>query len=99
MDKKDELIRKLEEYNRLLVREIDSLIGVAAVHGWKSQLVEEGEKLRSDIANLKAEISMDSEPVLGKVEFLTKEELLDKFGHFVKKYDLNSILNRIKNDD
>lgn len=43
-----------EEYEALLIDEINSLIGTASVHGWKSQNVEKGAKLRDKINALKS---------------------------------------------
>ena len=48
---KDGLIEAQDEYIKLLGNEIDDLIGIAHVHGWKSQRVEQGEVLRKRLFN------------------------------------------------
>jgi len=53
MNNKDKLIEKLEEYIKLLGLEIDDLVGIAYVHGWRSEHVEQGKKLREEIKALK----------------------------------------------
>lgn len=40
------------EYIALLLMEIDSLVGIAHVHGWKSQLVELGKRCRDRVVEL-----------------------------------------------
>jgi hypothetical protein len=47
-----ELVEALKEYNQLITDELNDLVGVAAVHGWKSNRVEQGEKLREKIKRL-----------------------------------------------
>lgn len=43
------MIEKQKEYIELLNQELNGLVGMASVHGWKSQLVEEGIKLREEM--------------------------------------------------
>ena len=43
------MIERQKEYIELLNQELNGLVGVASVHGWKSQLVEEGIKLREEM--------------------------------------------------
>jgi len=50
---KEELIEAYEEYVKILVDEIESLIGVASVHGWRSRNVELGQQCRNRIHSLK----------------------------------------------
>jgi hypothetical protein len=51
----EELVKVLENYNQLLSDECSSLVGMAAVHGWKSDRFEAGVKCREEISNLKKE--------------------------------------------
>lgn len=60
--KRAEIIRRafdwidaLIEYNQLLSDECSELVGMAAIHGWKSNRVEQGKKLRLQIANITGE--------------------------------------------
>lgn len=48
------LVEKQREYINLLVEELDELVSIASVHGWKSSRVEEGERLRSEISSLES---------------------------------------------
>ena len=50
VDKLTELVQALEEYITLLGKELDEVIPMAAVHGWKSTRFEEGKKLRALIS-------------------------------------------------
>ena len=50
----DELEKCQDEYIKLLIDELDELVGMAAVHGWRSTRFEKGVELRSKIANAKA---------------------------------------------
>lgn len=45
-----------EEYIKLLAEEINSLLGLAHVHGWHSNIVEKGKECREKIATLNTEI-------------------------------------------
>ena len=47
------LILAYEEYIDLTHEEIESLLGIALVHGWKSTRVEKGIVCRANIAELK----------------------------------------------
>lgn len=46
------MIEKQKEYITVLNEELNRLVGMASVHGWKSNLVEQGKKLRDEIALL-----------------------------------------------
>jgi len=46
------MIEKQKEYIAILNEELNGLVGMAAVHGWKSNLVEQGKKLRDEMALL-----------------------------------------------
>jgi pyoverdine/dityrosine biosynthesis protein Dit1 len=46
------MIEKQKEYIALLSEELDGVVVIAAVHGWKSNLVEQGKKLRGEMALL-----------------------------------------------
>lgn len=50
---KNELIIALEKYIVLLGEEIDELVGMAYVHGWRSTRFEEGKRQRKEISDLK----------------------------------------------
>jgi hypothetical protein len=43
------IIEAQNQYIEVLRKEIDSAASIAHVHGWKSNLVEEGENLRNEI--------------------------------------------------
>lgn len=55
MNKDKRIIEKQKEYIELLNKEINSLFGLAYVHGWRSNLVEEGQKLRDELQALESE--------------------------------------------
>lgn len=46
------LVAALNEYIKLLGRELDTVVPIAAVHGWKSSLSQEGINLRARIEAL-----------------------------------------------
>ena len=46
------MIEKQKEYIALLNEELNGLVGMASVHGWKSSLVEQGIRLREEMALL-----------------------------------------------
>ena len=46
------MIEKQKEYISLLNEELNGLVGMASVHGWKSSLVEQGKKLREEMSFL-----------------------------------------------
>jgi hypothetical protein len=46
------LIEAQNQYIALLCKEIDSAVSIAYVHGWRSNLVEEGENMRNEITLL-----------------------------------------------
>jgi hypothetical protein len=43
------MIEKQKEYIAVLNEELNGLVGMASVHGWKSNLVEQGKKLRDEM--------------------------------------------------
>jgi len=47
-----ELIKAFQEYIVLLGKELDEVVPMASVHGWKSSRFEEGKKIREKIHNL-----------------------------------------------
>jgi hypothetical protein len=49
------MLEKQKEYIALLNEELTGLVGMAAVHGWKSNLVEQGIKLRDEMCTLSGE--------------------------------------------
>lgn len=53
MEAYPDLVKALEEYNELLVEEIESMITLAHVHRWKSTRHEKGKIAREKIAKLK----------------------------------------------
>jgi hypothetical protein len=56
-----DLIKAYEDYIKLLGEEIDSLVGMASVHGWQStpEKIELGIKLREKIGELKLKYEND----------------------------------------
>jgi hypothetical protein len=46
------IIEAQNQYIALLCKEIDSAVSIAHVHGWRSNLVEEGENMRNEITLL-----------------------------------------------
>lgn len=46
------IIEAQNQYIEVLRKEIDSAVSIAHIHGWRSNLVEEGENLRNEIALL-----------------------------------------------
>jgi len=58
-DAMDELIETYDNYIKLLGDELTELAGMARVHGWKSNRVEEGYKFREKIKTLKNLIIYD----------------------------------------
>lgn len=49
------------EYENLLIQEIESLIGIAAVHGWKSRLYQQGLMARNALRQHGSQIPRESE--------------------------------------
>ena len=47
------IIAKMEEYIKLLGKELDETATMAHIYGWRSSRVEEGEKLRAELAALR----------------------------------------------
>lgn len=62
-----QMIEKQKEYISLLGKEIDSMVGVARAHGWKSELFVEGKRLRKEISELDGEVLVPNQ----------KERILD----------------------
>jgi len=54
------LVKQLEEYCNLLGDECSDLVGMASVHGWKSNRYEKGVEIRSNIKETKSFLSDDS---------------------------------------
>lgn len=52
--------RKLDElhleYESLLIKEIESMIGLAYVHGWRSENHEAGKKIRAKLRKLGSKV-------------------------------------------
>jgi len=76
-------IEKLEEYIKLLIMELDEVCVLADVHGWKSKRVEQGEKLRKELADIETEVTEDEvkeewEKLKKVVSDKYKEPALDK---------------------
>ena len=46
------IIEALNDYISLLGEELDETAQIAAVHGWQSKRIEQGEKLRAKLKNL-----------------------------------------------
>jgi hypothetical protein len=53
--KRDELIKAQDEYIKLLVEELDEVVVLMSVHGWKSHRYEQGKQSRDKIEQLKKE--------------------------------------------
>jgi hypothetical protein len=54
--KRDEIIKAQDEYIKLLTDELDEVVVLMSVHGWKSHRYEQGKQLRNKIEQLKKEI-------------------------------------------
>jgi len=54
----ESLVKAQNEYINLLVDEQRECIGLATVHGWKSERFEQGKKLRDKIAELRIAIGI-----------------------------------------
>lgn len=50
------LFTAMEDYIKLLEDELDEVVPLAAVHGWKTKRFEEGEKLRGVIEEMKEKL-------------------------------------------
>lgn len=44
-----------EQYTALMIQELESTLGIALAHGWRSSLVEQGKALREKIALTKTD--------------------------------------------
>ena len=49
------IIEAQKKYIEVLCKEIDSAVSIAHIHGWRSNLVEDGESLRNEITRLQNE--------------------------------------------
>lgn len=54
---KDKLIKALEKYIVMLGKELDEVVPMASIHGWKSSRYEEGKKMREKIKKFKEEVT------------------------------------------
>ena len=46
------MIEKQQEYIQLLTDELSDVVGMASIHGFRSNRVEQGEKLREELSNI-----------------------------------------------
>jgi hypothetical protein len=77
VEKMDALINALEDYIVLLGKELDEVIPMASVHGWKSSRWEEGKAARRKIQRLKITNTKLERDVQMKNEgLITKEDKL-----------------------
>ena len=49
----EDLIKAYDDYIKMLGEEIDDLVGMAYVHGWRSERIEAGRECRQKIKDLK----------------------------------------------
>jgi hypothetical protein len=52
----NDLIKAYEDYIKMLGEEIDDLVGLAYVHGWRSERIEAGKQCRERIVELKEKL-------------------------------------------
>lgn len=52
-----ELVKLLDEYIALLVEELNELVPLASIHGWKSTKVKQGEAMRKKIKALRKQLT------------------------------------------
>jgi hypothetical protein len=69
---RDALIKKQQEYIKLLVDELNEIVTTVAQHGWRSTRVEEGERLRAEIKTLEEKTFHGNKPSV------LQEELADE---------------------
>lgn len=69
---RDALIKKQQEYIKLLVDELNEIVTTVAQHGWRSTRVEEGERLRAEIQTLEEKTFHGNKPSI------LQEELADE---------------------
>ncbi len=55
----NELIKAYDDYIKLLGDELNDMVGLATVHGFKSSRYEQGVKCRETIERLKADYEND----------------------------------------
>lgn len=55
----NELVKALEDYIVLLGKELDEVVPMASVHGWKSSRFEEGKKMRKKIKALNKDLTKE----------------------------------------
>lgn len=71
----EKIIEKQEEYIELLGEELDDVVQLASLHGWKSSRYEEGKKLRGELASLKEQdINMKAEQKRLITDLMEKDE-------------------------
>lgn len=58
--KREELIDLQRQYIQLLKEELDSAVGIAWVHGWRSQNVDKGEQMRLQISESEKSINSNA---------------------------------------
>lgn len=56
-----QLIEALEQYIDVLVQELNEVVVMAAVHGWRSSRFETGEQLRNKITELKSALTANNQ--------------------------------------
>ena len=58
-----QIIAKQDEYNKLLSDELDEVVTIAYIHGWRSNKFEQGKQMRDELADLNAQLKQaESEP-------------------------------------
>jgi len=53
---KKEIVPTYEEYIKLLTEELNEVVPIAYIHGWKSNRYEQGKKLRKKLSNILTKI-------------------------------------------
>ena len=51
-----QIIAKQDEYNKLLSDELDEVVTIAYIHGWRSNKFEQGKQMRDELADLNAQL-------------------------------------------
>jgi vacuolar-type H+-ATPase subunit I/STV1 len=58
-----QIIAKQDEYNKLLSDELDEVVTIAYIHGWRSNKFEQGKQMRDELADLNEQLKQaESEP-------------------------------------
>lgn len=52
------LVTALEEYNQLALDELNDVMPIAHVHGWRSSRVGQGKEIRETIKQLKTQLQL-----------------------------------------